>query len=179
MFKDSELPIDRMKLLNRTLSADRRGHFEEIYRATDFKDKVPAFVQDNLSYSKGSVLRGMHIQVSQWQLVTVLFGSICDVTFDLNPNSPTFGQAYSIEMRHDSDNQLLIPPGVSHGFCVLSKEVILHYKSTVYYGNTLQYGVAWDSEELKNIWPKGDWVLSDRDLEFPTIGQFLSSGVTL
>jgi dTDP-4-dehydrorhamnose 3,5-epimerase len=179
MFEVSDMPIDRMKLLNRTLSADERGHFEEIYRATDFGDEVPEFVQDNLSFSKASVLRGMHLQVSQWQLVTVLSGSIQDVTFDLNPNSPTFRQAHSIEMRHNLNNQLLIPPGVSHGFCVLSKEVILQYKSNVYYGNTLQYGVAWDSQELKNILPEGDWILSGRDLEFPTIDQFLLSGVTL
>ena len=179
MFEVSDMPIHRMKLLNRTLNVDKRGHFKEIYRATDFGDEVPEFVQDNLSFSKGAVLRGMHLQVSQWQLVTILSGSILDVTFDLNPNSPTFRQAHSIKMRHDLDNQLLIPPGVSHGFCVLSKEAILHYKSTIYYGNSLQYGVAWNSEELKNIWPEGDWVLSARDLEFPSIGQFLLGGITL
>jgi len=175
MFEVSETPIDRMKLLNRTLSVDKRGHFEEIYRATDFGDEVPDFIQDNLSYSKGLVLRGMHLQVSQWQLVTVLSGSIRDVTLDLNRGSRTFMRSHSVEMRHDSNNQLLIPPGVAHGFALTSDQALLHYKSTVYYGQSLQFGVSWESPELAECWPVGNWVVSDRDCGFPRLSDFLKT----
>jgi dTDP-4-dehydrorhamnose 3,5-epimerase len=175
MFEVSEMPIDRMKLLNRTLSVDKRGHFEEIYRATDFGDDVPDFIQDNLSYSKGPVLRGMHLQVSQWQLVTVLSGSIRDVTLDLNRESRTFMKTYATELRHDSNNQLLIPPGVAHGFALTSDQALLHYKSTMYYGESIQFGIFWNSPELTSCWPDHNWVISDRDCNFPSLSDFLKT----
>ena len=175
MFEVSDMPIDRMKLLNRTLSVDKRGHFKEIYRVTDFGDEVPEFVQDNLSFSKGVVLRGMHLQVSQWQLVTILSGSIRDVTLDLNRESRTFMKSHSVEMRHDSSNQLLIPPGVAHGFALTSDQALLHYKSTIYYGDSLQFGISWKSPELAECWPDGNWVVSDRDCDFPSLSDFLKT----
>jgi dTDP-4-dehydrorhamnose 3,5-epimerase len=179
MFEVSDMPIDRMKLLNRALRADKRGHFEEIYRASDFGDEVPEFVQDNLSFSIGAVLRGMHLQVSQWQLVTILSGSIRDVTLDLNRGSRTFMKSHSVEMRHDSNNQLLIPPGVAHGFALTSNQALLHYKSTVYYGDSLQFGISWESPELAECWPGGNWVVSDRDCDFPSVSDFLKTKFSL
>jgi dTDP-4-dehydrorhamnose 3,5-epimerase len=179
MFDMSLLPIDRLKLINRHLYPDNRGYFGEIYRESDFGSEVPCFVQDNQSFSERNVLRGMHLQASQWQLLTVLKGSIRDLTVDLGSSSPTFGMINLLEMKHDSNNQLLIPPGVAHGFCVLSESAILHYKSSVYYGETPQYGVAWNSTELKEFWPGNEWIISERDSGFPTIGDFLESGITI
>jgi dTDP-4-dehydrorhamnose 3,5-epimerase len=82
-------------------------------------------------------------------------------------------------MKHDLNNQLLVPPKVAHGFCVLSEGAILHYKSSVFYGQTPQYGVAWDSSELQDLWPNRNWVISERDLNFPTITSFIDSGVAV
>lgn len=72
---------------------DSRGFFQEIYREVDFSAFSPRLVQDNLSYSKGSVLRGMHFQDEQWQILTVLSGSILDVTIDISRSSKTFLQS--------------------------------------------------------------------------------------
>ena len=179
MFDVSPLPIHRLKLINRHLYPDSRGHFGEIYRESAFNTEVPRFIQDNQSFSQRNVLRGMHIQIDQWQLLTVMNGTICDLTVDLGANSPTFGMINLLEMKHDSNNQLLIPPGIAHGFCVLSESAILHYKSSVYYGETPQYGVAWNSAELRNFWPGHEWVISERDSGFPTMSDFLESGITI
>jgi dTDP-4-dehydrorhamnose 3,5-epimerase len=179
MFEIFDYNIERMKVINRPIYLDNRGRFGEIFRMNDFGDEVPRFVQDNLSVSDRNVLRGMHLQVNQWQLVTVLQGSILDLTVDLDKKSPTYEKVSVIEMKCDLNNQLLIPPGVAHGFCVLSESAILHYKSSVLYGETSQYGVAWDSSQLQDLWPNKEWIISDRDLNFPTVTAFIESGVAV
>jgi dTDP-4-dehydrorhamnose 3,5-epimerase len=168
-----------MHLASRSLHFDSRGYFGEIYRAKDYGGEVPVFIQDNLSFSNKGVLRGMHFQVNQWQILTVLKGSIFDVTFDVNPSSPTFRQKNMTSMEYNANNQLLIPPGVAHGFCVISDEAVLHYKSSVYYGETLQFGVSWNSVELDGLWPNCDWTVSERDSSFPTISDFLSTNYSV
>lgn len=162
-----ETGISRQIVATRTIYPDPRGHFAEIFRNSDFEIELPNFIQDNVSYSTQNVLRGMHFQEDQWQVLTVLFGSILDITIDIDETSPTFLSTNVVEMNIDSKNQLIIPPGVAHGFCVTSNEVVLHYKSSKYYGETKQFGIAWNSEQLKNLWPQKQWILSERDLNFP------------
>jgi len=173
MHNFSALPIKNMQVLTRSLHLDNRGHFEEICRIDDFEEKVPNFVQDNISYSRKNVLRGMHFQDEQWQVLTVLVGSILDITIDVKPLSESFLKTNVIEMKFDSNNQLLIPPGVAHGFCVTSNEAVLHYKSSKLYGESRQHGISWDSKEIKDFWPKNDWILSERDLNFPQLSNYL------
>ena len=175
MLESSDSPIHQMKLITRPIQFDNRGHFEEIFRMNDFGTEVPQFVQDNLSFSKKDVLRGMHFQDHQWQVLTVLAGCILDVTIDINPASPSFLKTNIVEMQFEINNQLLIPPGVAHGFCVNSNEVTLHYKSSILYGDSNQYGIAWDSDELRDSWPKGSWELSARDSSFPQLREFLNN----
>lgn len=177
MIKQSEPAIRNMKLSTRFIHFDNRGHFEEIYRVSDFGSDIPQFVQDNMSYSKSGVLRGMHFQDHQWQILTVLKGAILDVTVDINPSSPSFLKTNVVEMFFDSDNQLLIPPGVAHGFCVISNEALLHYKSSIFYGESKQYGISWDSKEIREFWPKGSWELSVRDSSFPQLSEFLNNSL--
>jgi dTDP-4-dehydrorhamnose 3,5-epimerase len=53
------------------------------------------FVQDNFSYSKGPVLRGLHYQKNpkaQGKLVAVFPGRISDVAVDIRQGSPTYGR---------------------------------------------------------------------------------------
>ncbi len=168
-----ELAIHQMMLGTRFIHFDNRGHFEEIFRVNDFGSEVPNFVQDNLSYSNNRVLRGMHFQDDQWQLLTILKGSILDVTIDIDHASPSFLNTNVVEMHFDSHNQLLIPPGVAHGFCVISNEAILHYKSSILYGDSKQHGISWDSEQIRGFWPEESWELSSRDLGFPKLSEYL------
>ena len=173
-----ELAIHQMMLGTRFIHFDNRGHFEEIFRVNDFGSEVPNFVQDNLSYSNNRVLRGMHFQDDQWQLLTILKRSILDVTIDIDHASPSFLNTNVVEMHFDSHNQLLIPPGVAHGFCVISNEAILHYKSSLLYGDSKQHGISWDSEEIRGFWPEESWELSARDLGFPKLSEYLLKSQT-
>ena len=68
--------------------SDDRGYFLESFKASDFLlNHIPNyFVQDNLSFSKQNVIRGMHFQKKpkeQGKLVSVIKGRVLDVAVDI------------------------------------------------------------------------------------------------
>jgi len=152
---------------------DNRGFFSEEFRMSESPVPIPNFVQDSLSFSRENVLRGLHLQIGQWQLVTLLGGALQDVLIDISPTSPTFKQTISLKLSEEGLNQLLLGPGIAHGYGVISDESLIHYKSTVYYGESPQFGVHWSSMELQHHWPKNSWVISDRDAQFPILQDLL------
>ena len=74
-----------LKLITARLFRDERGFFKETYSEARYMELgiTPRFVQDNHSYSKKNVLRGMHFQSTPGQdkLVSVSFGKIFDAYF--------------------------------------------------------------------------------------------------
>ena len=111
------------------LKFDDRGHFSEILRQSDLPDGVPNFVQDSISSSKKNILRGMHLQLNQWQLITLLEGQIVDVLINLDVDSINFLKSLSIELSWNMLNQVLVEPGFAHGFGVISDVAKIHYKA--------------------------------------------------
>ena len=151
---------------------DNRGFFYEELRKDDLPTSTPEFVQDSMSYSKCDVLRGMHLQIDQWQLVTLLEGEIIDVLLNLESNSKNYAEFISLNLCWNKLNQVLVSPGIAHGFAVISESARIHYKSSVYYGSTNQIGVHWNSEEISHLWPEKDWLISPRDSAFQSLRQF-------
>ena len=97
---------------------DNRGYFFEAYNEAVFHEAGVnyKFVQDNQSFSKYGVIRGLHYQLNphaQCKLVRVLEGKILDVAVDIRKSSPTFGRHFSIELSAENKKQLLIPQGIS------------------------------------------------------------------
>lgn len=150
---------------------DERGMFYESWRCEDYQGAGinEIFLQDNVSFSKKNVLRGLHYQVNQGQLVTVTHGKIFDVAVDLRPHSETYKKSFSIELEGSSPKQLYMPPGFAHGFCVLSDYAVIHYKCTQHYNSTQEGGVIWNDRDIAIEWPSCEsFILSSRDIEFPT-----------
>jgi dTDP-4-dehydrorhamnose 3,5-epimerase len=145
---------------------DARGYFFEELRKSILPVGVPDFVQDSISYSKKNVLRGMHLQQEQWQLVTLLSGQIIDVVLNLDENSNEYKKSSLITLSWNATNQVLIQPGIAHGYAVLSEDAIIHYKSSIYYGDSPQIGVHWQSNEVLSHWPNEIWKVSERDSSF-------------
>lgn len=161
--------ISQVWVRETTCHRDTRGYFSEEFRLSECPVPDLNFVQDSLSYSKKNVLRGMHIQAEQWQLITAVKGNLVDVLVDLSPKSPTYKRSLSIELSAEGLNQLLVGPGIAHGYGVIGDDAIIHYKSSVYYGETPQFGLLWSSKELTAHWPEKAWVVSERDSKFPVI----------
>jgi dTDP-4-dehydrorhamnose 3,5-epimerase len=114
-----------VKLVRSQRHGDDRGWFSEAFSARDFSAAgLPNhFVQDNQSFSRRGVLRGLHYQLGepQGKLVRVLSGHIWDVAVDLRPNSPDFGKWAGIHLKGEDIESLWIPEGFGHGFLVLSE----------------------------------------------------------
>ena len=110
------------------------------------------FVQDNQSYSKQGVLRGLHFQkepYAQGKLVSVAFGKVLDIAVDIRPSSPTFGQHYSCLLDDKKHNLLYVPEGMAHGFLALEPSLFV-YKCTQFYHKGSEAGIIWDDPDLAN-----------------------------
>jgi len=116
---------------------DDRGWFYEFYKEETFrKNHLPySFVQENQSFSKKGVIRGLHFQQpphAQAKLVTALTGKVLDVVVDLRPASRTFKQKYYCLLESSKRNMLLIPEGFAHGFAALEDSIFFYKCSKVY-----------------------------------------------
>src|SRR3954447_11310305 len=104
-----------VKLVRPRKHADDRGWFTELYNAKTFAAAgfPDSFVQDNQSFSRRAVLRGLHYQLGhpQGKLIRVLSGHIWDVAVDLRRDSPDFGKSAAFELRGDELEFLWIPEG--------------------------------------------------------------------
>lgn len=136
---------------------DDRGFFFESYNHKAFSEKTGItanFVQDNHSFSKQNVLRGLHYQISQPQgkLVRAIAGSILDVAVDIRKTSPSFGEWVSCILSADNKRQLWVPVGFAHGFVVLSEAAEVLYKTTDYYAPQHERCILWNDPDLAIDW---------------------------
>jgi dTDP-4-dehydrorhamnose 3,5-epimerase len=154
-------------LIEPRIFEDERGFFFESYSARRYAEAgIPAaFVQDNVSYSKRNVLRGLHYQhpFGQGKLMGVLLGEIFDVAVDVRRGSPTFRQWVGVCLSGQNRRQLYIPPGFAHGFLVTSEEALVAYKCSEYYHPETERCIRWDDERIGIEWPLHDRVVSPKD----------------
>lgn len=171
-----DTPLAGIKIIEPKVFGDHRGFFKETFSAQRYAEMVGItlpFVQDNHSRSRQGVLRGLHFQKTkpQGKLVSVTRGAVFDVTADINPQSPTYGQYVGVELSEDNHRQIWVPPGYAHGFLVLSEKVDFVYKCTDYYDPTDEAGVAWNCPVLNIAWPLNDVLLSDKDKKHPGLNE--------
>jgi len=150
--------IPDVLLLEPKVFGDSRGFFFESFNQRAFEAAIggPAhFVQDNHSRSGRGVLRGLHYQVEQPQgkLVRVVAGAVFDVVADIRPGSPTFGRWVGMELTADNKQQVWIPPGLAHGFLVLSDTAEFLYKTTEFYAPAHERCILWNDPVLNIRWP--------------------------
>lgn len=163
-----QTPLDGALVLEPKVFADGRGFFLESYNEKAFREiGIPdKFVQDNHSFSKRGVLRGLHYQVvkPQGKLVRVVSGEVLDIFVDLRKTSPTFGRWHGV--RLSGENRLLawIPAGFAHGFHVLSESAHVLYKANEFYFPELERTVLWNDPDLNIAWANtGEPLLSEKD----------------
>jgi len=156
--KISPCKIADVLLLEPKVFGDERGFFLESFNQRAFNEATGLdlqFVQDNHSRSTRGVLRGLHFQTVQPQgkLVRVVAGSVFDVAVDIRRDSPTFGQWAGEVLSAENKRQLWVPPGLAHGFLVLSDTADFLYKTTDYYAPEHERCIAWNDPALGIEWP--------------------------
>jgi dTDP-4-dehydrorhamnose 3,5-epimerase len=150
--------LEGVLILDPQVFGDARGYFFESFNARDFEHctgvSLP-FVQDNHSRSARGVLRGLHYQVehAQGKLVRVTQGEVFDVAVDIRPDSPTFGRWTGVRLSGENKRQLWVPPGLAHGFLVLSESAEFLYKTTDYWHPAHERSLRWNDPHLAIDWP--------------------------
>lgn len=171
-FRFQPLSLPGLVLIERGCFEDSRGFFEETYKRSEFAaHRIPhAFPQDNHSYSRNGVLRGLHFQghpKPQGKLVQVVVGEIFDVAVDLRVGSPGFTHWEGVVLSQANRQMLYVPPGFAHGFFVLSETAHVVYKVTEEYCEQLDGGLRWDDPDVGVEWPIRSPKLSDKDASLP------------
>lgn len=171
-FEFRKLEIPDVILIEARSFEDERGYFMETYRKSDFElaGIFHEIVQDNHSFSRKGVVRGLHFQVNphaQGKLVRVVSGRIFDVAVDIRRNSATFGRHVSCILSGENHRMLWIPPGFAHGFMALEDSHV-HYKVTSEYNRDAESGIPWNDPVLGIPWPLKDPLISGKDLSYRT-----------
>jgi dTDP-4-dehydrorhamnose 3,5-epimerase len=166
--KVSDTSLPGVVLLETRIFHDQRGHFRETWNQHRYVEAGLAteFVQDNVSYSRFGVLRGLHYQEpnAQGKLVSVLKGEIWDVAVDVRPDSEHFGRWVGVTLSAENGSQLYIPEGFAHGFVVTSSDALVMYKCTRLYDPASEQTLLWDDPDLSIDWIVPDPILSQKDL---------------
>ncbi len=162
-----ETALPGVMIIEPAVYGDERGFFMETWNRKRYGELgIPVdFVQDNLSYSQGGVLRGLHFQTpnAQGKLVSVLQGEVFDVAVDIRVGSATFGEWVGAVLSLENKRQLYVPEGFAHGFLVTGKEALFSYKCTDYYNKEAEHSLLWNDPDLAIDWPIEDPLLSDKD----------------
>lgn len=153
---------------------DERGYFMEVYNEKEFQNVGldMKFVQDNQSYSKKGVLRGMHMQLKypQGKLVRVSKGEVFDVCVDLRENSETYGKWFGEYLSGENKKMIYIPEGFAHGFLTISENAEFIYKCSNFYYQEFEWGFVFDDENVGIDWPKLDnIILTEKDKKMPKL----------
>ncbi len=165
---DTALP--EVKIIEPKVFGDERGFFLETWQKQRYREAgigtMNDFLQDNLSYSKKDVVRGLHYQYenTQAKLLYVLQGSVYDVAVDIRQGSANFGKWVGVELSSENKRQLYVPEGFAHGFCVTSDTVLFAYKCTDIYNPQCELSIKWDDPAIGIEWPVATPILSDKDI---------------
>lgn len=156
-FNFIETELRGLIIIEPTIFEDNRGYFMETFNNNDFAvlGLDMNFVQDNHSYSKKGVLRGMHFQKTkpQGKLVRVIKGEVYDVAVDLRKNSDTYKKWFGIYLSEYNKKQVYIPKEFAHGFLVTSDEAELVYKCTDFYDPLDEGGFLYNDPTIRIEWP--------------------------
>jgi dTDP-4-dehydrorhamnose 3,5-epimerase len=167
--KITETALPGVLLFTPAIYRDNRGAFMETWNQNRMNEAgLPTtWVQDNFSFSKKNVVRGIHYQLTQPQakLVRSIHGTVLDVAVDLRRSSPDFGRHVAVELDAESSQMLYIPVGFGHGFVALTDDVRLAYKVTDYYCPPGERTIVWNDAELAIPWRVAaeNAILSDKD----------------
>jgi dTDP-4-dehydrorhamnose 3,5-epimerase len=167
--------LPEVLLLEPRVFSDERGFFFESWNAKTFADATGLavkFVQDNHSFSRRAVLRGIHYQVvrPQGKLVRVVAGTVLDVAVDLRRSSPRFGRWVAVELSAENYRQLWVPPGFGHAFVVMSGAATFLYKTTDYWFAEHDRSLRWNDPALGIDWRlQGEPVLAPKDASAPLL----------
>lgn len=177
--RTSQVPrISGALLFQPTPHVDERGFFSRTFDAAVAMAAgidPASFVQDSLSRSGRGVVRGLHLRsgAGEAKLVRCSYGAIFDVVVDLRPESPTYRNWESFELRDTEQTSLYVPSGCAHGFQALTEPADMSYRIDRAHDPAEDVTIAFDDPELGIPWPLPVHAMSQRDRQAPPLSAVL------
>lgn len=177
--RTSQVPrISGALLFQPTPHVDERGFFSRTFDAAVARAAgvdPASFVQDSLSRSRRGVVRGLHLRsgAGEAKLVRCSYGAIFDVIVDLRPESPTYRNWESFELRDTEQTSLYVPSGCAHGFQALTEPADMSYRIDRAHDPAEDVTIAFDDPELGIPWPLPVQAMSPRDRQAPPLSAVL------
>jgi dTDP-4-dehydrorhamnose 3,5-epimerase len=134
---------------------DDRGYFMEVQRighglAADFP---PATSQIAAAMNYAGAVKAFHYHLHQTDCWTPVKGLLQVALADLRVSSPTYGHRNTLYMGPMRAWQLLIPPGVAHGYKVIGHEdALLVYMTDRFYNPQDEGRIPYNHPSINYDW---------------------------
>lgn len=134
---------------------DDRGYFLEIARMCNgsIRDFPAESTQISAAMSLPGTIKAFHVHCSQTDYWAPIAGMFQVALVDLRPDSSAFGLRNTLYIGTLRPWQLLIPPGIGHGYKVISKESgLLVYLTNRFYNPEDEGRIPHDDKSVNYCW---------------------------
>jgi dTDP-4-dehydrorhamnose 3,5-epimerase len=152
---DSALLIEGVQVQPFALFPDDRGYFLEVHRmgrglAAGFPAET---TQVSAALSFPGTIKAFHYHLHQTDCWTPAKGMFQVALVDLRLNSPTFGRRNTMYVGALRPWQVLIPPGVGHGYKIIGREeAMLVYMTDRFYNPRDEGRIPYNDASLQYDW---------------------------
>ena len=150
--------IEGVKIASLQLHPDDRGLFVELARlgnslASELLPVGDRKIQVTFSLTYPGVIKAIHYHAQQTDLWVPLSGMIQVFLYDLRRNSRTFGHINTLFVGRYRPWEILIPPGVGHGYKALGAEPAqLLYFTDRYYNPADEFRLVYNHPAIAYDW---------------------------
>jgi dTDP-4-dehydrorhamnose 3,5-epimerase len=155
---DSADLIEGVKIEALQMHPDDRGFFMEVARlgkglARNMTPEGARQIQASFTLTYPGTIKAIHYHAEQTDLWTPVSGMVQVFLYDLRRHSKTFGAINTIYAGRFRPWQILIPPGVGHGYKALGVEPIqLIYFSDRHYNPADELRIAYNDPNIAYDW---------------------------
>jgi dTDP-4-dehydrorhamnose 3,5-epimerase len=134
---------------------DDRGHFLEVHRAGCGLTALfpPGTTQLSATLTYPGVVKAFHYHLHQYDCWTVVTGMLQVALVDLRRDSRTCGRRNTLYVGDRRPWQVLIPPGIAHGYKVIGPEsAVIVYATSSFYDPSDELRIRFDDARLNYDW---------------------------
>ncbi len=172
-----KMEIEGVKIIQLANPREKGGVIEIFRNEWTSEIDWKVFQINYLISPKRGVLRGLHYHLKQWDYWFLVSGKILVGLYDLRlSSSSSLKKGMMMELLGLGDKDrlgLLIPPGVAHGFYVLTNEATLVYLVNQFYDGSDERGLVWSDSTLGLNWGVKKPILSEKDTKNPFLKDIL------
>jgi dTDP-4-dehydrorhamnose 3,5-epimerase len=134
---------------------DDRGYFLEVMRSGEAltADYPAASTQVSAALSYPGTIKAFHYHLHQRDVWVPAAGMLQVALVDLRAGSPTFGRRNTLYAGTLRPWQILIPPGVGHGYKVIGDQpALLVYVTDRFYSPSDEGRIPYNEESIQYDW---------------------------